>query len=305
VQVGYPDRGSSVLHHPPVSSDRRAGLVQRSGAGARVLPLSMCASAVAVLLVAVGYAESRGGGGTAVPLFWTGQMLLLAAAAAVLLARHQSRGALTAAVLVYSTAQWLLRVAYAPTRLEFADELQHQRSAIGILQSGNLFPVNHSLPISSVYPGLEAVAVGLTRLTGLDLHQSELVTAGLGHVLGPAALLVLLRTMVPDGRAGALAALFYSLGSYTTFTALFAYQTLAVPVALLVVGQVMQLGGSRDRAHRTGAGPAQIEPDGREVDRCRGRCSGGPPGGMDGDGRSRRAALPRGTAQNAGGQPRR
>jgi hypothetical protein len=74
--------------------------------------------------------------------------------------------------------------------------------------------------------------------------------AGLGHVLGAAALLVLLQAVVPDRRAGALAALVYAVGSYATFTTLFAYQTLSVPVALLVVGQVLRLRGSPDRGGR-------------------------------------------------------
>ncbi|MBM7806978.1 hypothetical protein JOD57_002815 [Geodermatophilus bullaregiensis] len=184
------------------------------------------------------------------PLFWTGQGLLVIAAAAVVLARSQSPIARSTAVIAYSVGQWLNRVAYAPVRLEFSDELQHQRSAVEILQTGHLFPVNYSLPVSSVYPGLESIAVGLVRLTGLPLHQAALLTAGVGHVLGAAALLVLLRTLTPDSRAAALAALVYLVGPYAVFSTMFAYQTLAIPIAILVVGQTLRLGRTQRRARR-------------------------------------------------------
>jgi hypothetical protein len=216
-----------------------------SAAGAWALPLSLSVSGLAVLLVALGYAGARGGSSAGLPLFWAGQVLLLGAAAVVLVARNQSRIALTTAVLAYSAGQWLIRVAYAPARLEFADELQHHRSALDILQSGHLFPVNYSLPISADYPGLEAVAVGLTRTTGLTLHLSEVLTAGIAHVLGTAAVLVLVRALVADPRAVAAAALIYSFGSYATFSTFFAYQTLAFPIAVLVVARVLRPGRSR------------------------------------------------------------
>jgi hypothetical protein len=205
---------------------------------------------VAVLLVALGYASARTGVGPAVPLFWSGRALLIVAAAAVLLSGGQTRTAVNTAVIGYSVGQWLIRVAYAPNRLEFSDELQHHRSTVEILQTGHLFPVNYSLPISAYYPGLEAVAVALTRLTGLDLYPSELLTTGLSHVLLAAALLVLLRVLTDDARAGALAALVYLVGSYAVFSTMFAYQTLAIPVAILLVAQTLQLGRSRTRVRR-------------------------------------------------------
>jgi hypothetical protein len=211
--------------------------------------LSTGVSAVAVLLVALGYAESRWGGNVAILLFWSGQLVLLVAAAAVLLAPRPGSGALTTAVLVYSAGQSMMRWSYSPLRLEFGDELQHQRSAVEILQSGHLFPVNYSLPISASYPGLEAVADGLRHLTGLSLYVSAVLTAGLAHVLGAAAVLLFLRRFGKP-RAAALAALVYAVGSYATFSTLFVYQTLALPVAVLVVAEVLAFDRARGRSGR-------------------------------------------------------
>ncbi len=248
------DRTGEAAGGGPAESSSSSEIPDGGGGDGRVielaLPLSLCTSAVAVLLVALGYASARTGVGPAVPLFWSGQVMLLLAAAAVLLSPRQRRTALNTAVIVYSVGQWLIRLAYAPNRLEFSDELQHHRSAVEILRTGHLFPVNYSLPISSYYPGLEAVAVALNRLTGLDLFLCELLTTGVSHTLLAAALLVLLRVLTDDARAGALATLVYLVGSYSVFSTMFSYQTLALPVGILLIAQTLQLGRSRTWARR-------------------------------------------------------
>ena len=208
----------------------------------------MSLSAVAVFVVACAYAGARAGEGWATPAFWVGQLVLFCAAALAVLGRRPGHLSVAVGVLVFSAAQYVIKIMYSPLQLKFADELQHERSATDILNSGHLFIENFGLPISGSYPGLESVAVGLQQITGVSLHVAELITAGVAHMLLAAAVLVLLYALAPDPRVTGAAALFYCFGSYQAFFAsMFIYQTLALPLAALLLGQIVHL---RQRGRR-------------------------------------------------------
>lgn len=206
------------------------------------LPVAFGASAIAVLLIATAYAAARDQAGWAPYLYWTGELLLFATATIVVLVARKSATTLASAVLVFNLAQYLVKVFYSPLRLKFPDELQHEQSALGILATRHLFPPNYSLPISPLYPGLEAAAVGFENVLGLSLHVCELLVAGLAHTLLAAGALVLFRLVIKRGDLAALGALVYCFGSYQAFyNSMFIYQALALPFAVLLFVQVVAI----------------------------------------------------------------
>jgi hypothetical protein len=206
------------------------------------LPVALGASAIAVLLIATAYAASRDQADWATYPYWAGELLLFASTAIVVLVRRNSEKTLTCAVLVFSLAQYLVKVLYSPLRLKFPDELQHEQSALGILATRHLFPTNYSLPIGPLYPGLQAAAVGFGNVLGLSLHLSELLVAGLAHLLLAAGVLVLFRLVIDRGDLAALGTLVYCFGSCQAFyNSMFIYQALALPFAVLLVVQVVAI----------------------------------------------------------------
>ncbi|MGH3529002.1 MAG: hypothetical protein ACRDQ6_17060, partial [Pseudonocardiaceae bacterium] len=206
------------------------------------LPMMFGASAIAVLLIATAYAAARNQAGWSTYLYWTGELLLFAAATTVVLVRRNSKTTLASAVLVFNLAQYLVKVFYSPLRLKFPDELQHEQSASGMLGTSHLFPPNYSLPISPLYPGLQAAAVAFRNVLGLSLHASELLVAGLAHTLLAAGALVLFRLLIKRDYLATLGALVYCFGSYQAFyNSMFIYQALALPFAVLLIVQVVAI----------------------------------------------------------------
>src|ERR1700758_271450 len=167
-----------VLPLPPVAGQRSAGMPGRDAPPLRRaitpgddigtdqtgpareclangIPNALLVVAFGVLLVSLGYARARAGSGFAVPLFWTGQVLILVFAAYRLLRPSTPAPERVFLILLYAAQQSGIRWAYSPRMFTFSDELQHWRTLDSILTNHHLFGVNYSLPISPRYPGLE------------------------------------------------------------------------------------------------------------------------------------------------------
>jgi hypothetical protein len=245
-RAGHPPgaRSDPTSVHPSGAAVYRSGSPSQIRAG-NSLPLGISACAVAVLLIAIGYAVARDRAEETVlatSLYWAGQLLLFGSTTAMVLARRRSTVVLTSAVLAFTAAQYAVKVLYSPIRLKFPDELQHEQSMLGMLATGRLFPTNYSLPISPLYPGLEAAAVGFVEVLGMPVHVAELLVAGLAHMLLAAAVLVLMRLLIRRRDLASLGTLAYCFGSYQAFyNSMFVYQALALPLAVLAVVQVLAI----------------------------------------------------------------
>lgn len=202
----------------------------------------MGAAGLAALLVSVAFAVARAGGPGAHPLYWAGQLTLIAGTAAAVLAPRVPGAARVAALFAFTAAQFVVKMAYAPVRFRFADELQHWRTVLDMTATGRQFGVNHGLPISPRFPGLETVTLTLMRATGLSLHPAAVAVCAASTLLLTGALLVLLHEVTDRPDVLALAALVYLCNpNHGFFTAMYLYATPALPMLVLALAQAASL----------------------------------------------------------------
>jgi hypothetical protein len=200
------------------------------------LPLSLVAviAAAGVLLVAAVYTAARVGhvsSAWADAAYWLGQGLIVVPTAAQLLGRRVRAASETVVLLtVLAVAEYVAWVCYSPAEFTFADEIEHWRSTVDILQTGKLSAPNYLLSISPHYPGLEEVASAIVSVTGLSVFTSGLIIAGVAHLLFVYVLYLLFREISGSSRFAGVAVLCYASNShFASFDSMFVYQTLALP----------------------------------------------------------------------------
>ena len=129
-----------------------------------------------------------------------------------------------------------MKVVRDPFAFTFSDELVHQHNVDELLRSGTLFGTNSILPITPAYPGLSSATGALSSLTGLSSFTSGLIVIGAARLLATLALFLLVEAVLRSDRAAAVAALAYvGMPNYMFFSAQFAYESLALPLALFVL----------------------------------------------------------------------
>jgi hypothetical protein len=164
--------------------------------------------------------------------------LTFASALRVLTDDDLSRAARNTAVVclgVVTTVQW--RVS-DPLLFTGLDEQLHLRTLRDILLSHTLFQPHPGLAVSARYPGLEAVTVLLHQL-GLPVMVAAVATVLAARLVLVLALCDAVEQMTGSARAGGLAVAAYSVSAqFIFFNSQFAYQTLALPLALAAIAFV-------------------------------------------------------------------
>ena len=211
-------------------------------AGATLATIGAAAAAIDVA-----YA-GRAGAHWSLPTFWIAQMLLFAAGLYGVI-RHGGSERFTVAVIVLvALGTYLAKVSYSPIRFSFPDELQHLRSLEDLLAHRHLFYPNPSLSISPDFPGLEIVTDAVVTTTGLSPFVAGLVVAVFAHIMLSVAVYCLFRAMpLSVTIAGVATMIFATEPHFEYFDAIFAYQTLALPLFCLSLLGAIKLHQSRAR----------------------------------------------------------
>jgi hypothetical protein len=179
---------------------------------------------------------ARAGLAAAGLLFWAGLLLLFVPTALRLLAPDIARHERIGLVMLLGIGLYLVKVLHSPLSFTFSDELQHWRTADDILHGGYLFAENPLLPVSALYPGLENITVALAELSGLSLFAAGLLVLGAARLVGMLALFLFYEQVGGSARLAGIAALLYVANSnFLFFDAQFAYESLALPLTLLVL----------------------------------------------------------------------
>jgi hypothetical protein len=195
-------------------------------------------TAALVLQVLAMYMARHGAIGLA-PVVSAGAMgLTFASALRVLTDAQLTRAARNAAVVclgVVTAVQW--RVS-DPLLFTGLDEQLHLRTLRDILLSHSLFQPHPQLAVSSRYPGLEAVTVLFHQL-GLPVMVAAVATVLAARLALVLALCDAVEHLTGSPRAGGLAVAAYSVSAqFVFFNSQFAYQTLALPLALAAIAFV-------------------------------------------------------------------
>jgi len=212
----------------------------------RVATLTVAFAVSGALLALSEWMAARGDTTAHFYVFWAGYFLAAAPVAWLIVSSRSSaatRGALVVALGIWSLAPTLLRTGSSPL---FFDEFSHFRMLQDLVRTGHPVSSVGLLQIGASFPGLELVTSAMYHLSGLTLWLSALVIAAVAHVALLTGVYVLVRDAARSSRAGAVAAVVYSLNpSWLIFDAQFSYETLALPMLVWVL--VFALRGARRR----------------------------------------------------------
>ena len=113
------------------------------------------------------------------------------------------------------------------------DEFCHLRQLLEAYLSGDVGHVSYLLAITQQFPGMHQAASAFARVTGMPLWPAAMAVIILAHVLSLLAVYQLVRLVGAPARGAAVGAVVYMLNpSWLYFDAVFAYESLALPLAI-------------------------------------------------------------------------
>ena len=184
--------------------------------------------------------------------------LTFASALRVLTRLHLTRTVRNVAVMclgLTTALQWRLRDPLLPIQF---DEQQHMRTLRDIVFSHELFHANPLLSVSPRYPGLEAMAALFHQL-GLPVLVALTAVVLAARLVMVLVLCDAVEQLTGSPRAGGLAVAAYACSAhFVPWDSMFAYQTLALPLAVAAVAFVARARRADDaRPLLVGAGTAE------------------------------------------------
>ena len=216
------------------------------------LPALSLVAALGVLTIALADNSARVNAPSAVPLFWIGLLVLFVPIMTRLATPGVTRQESMGLVVILGLGLYLVKVLYSPVGFTLFDEFLHWRTANDIATSAHLFYQNPMLPVSPLYPGLENVTSALMSLSGLTIFQAGVVVVGVARLVMLLALYLFYEEIGQSSRlAGIGAALYMMNPNFLFFDSQFAYESLALPLMLLVLFAIVRWQRERS-AHRVG-----------------------------------------------------
>jgi Dolichyl-phosphate-mannose-protein mannosyltransferase len=146
-------------------------------------------------------------------------------------------------------ALYVARVMTSPIAFVGPDEFSHWRTLEDIVRTGHLFASNPLLPVSSIYPGLEAAAATATLSSGLDVFPVAIVLIGLARLVTLLAIFLLAERITGSARTAGIASIIYMANpSFLAFDVTFSYESLALPLALVAIWATLRWTERRGRS---------------------------------------------------------
>jgi hypothetical protein len=200
------------------------------------LPLLSLTGAAGLLLISTANYLARSGISRAELPFWGGLVMLVAPVAQRLTAQAAARRERIGLIVLLGLGLYLVKFMNSPLGFTFADEFVHLSNSESVLRTGQLFGPNPILPVTPLYPGLASVSAALAALTGWPLFETGLVLIGAARLVIMLALYLFYEQVSGSSRAASLATLVYTANSnYVFFSASFSYESVALPLVILVL----------------------------------------------------------------------
>ncbi len=168
--------------------------------------------------------------------FWVGILLVTIPAGIRLLSVHASGTERLLLVTFVGLGLYLIKLLHDPVMFTLFDEFFHVRSVDDILITGRLFVPSPLLPVSPSFPGLETITAVTVAMSGSSVYLAGAVMLGIGRVLLVLALFLFYLRIGRSARIAGVAAFIYMANpNFLFFQAQFAYESLAVPFAVLAL----------------------------------------------------------------------
>lgn len=236
-------------------ADESTDLAQAIG----LLPELSVVAALGLLITAIADNAGRVNSSWAYPASWLGLLVVFVPIALRLSAATPVRLERVGLVCLLAGLCYLVKVLGSPLGFTFSDEFQHWRSANDILASGHLFSPNPLLDISPRYPGLEIATDALASSGGIPIFLAGTVLIGIAKVILVLGLFLLYERASGSSLVAGLASLIY-MGNpnFLFWSSQFAYESLAVPLAVIAVLALVYRHGASRSANRLLAAVAVI-----------------------------------------------
>lgn len=225
--------------HQPPSGTARVG----------VIPMILAWTGAGLFLIAIADDQGRQDTVLALPLFWLGILCMVGPTTWRLLEPAHSRGERLGLALILGLALYVVKLMVSPLALTLPDEFTHQRTLQDILTTGHLFADNPLLRISPEFPGLEAATAVAGMSSGLGSFPLAIVLIGVARVVTMLSLFLVVSTVTGSGRVAGIASVVYAANaSFLPFDVAFSYESLALPLAFVVVWALLRWQGHRGRS---------------------------------------------------------
>lgn len=226
---------ASAVLRPVVRPVERATAAVRAGNWGW-LPVLSVVGAVGVLLLALAHTGARYNALWAQPLYWLALVVVVVPISTRLLMPNLARQERIGLVMFMGAAVYFAKLLHSPIGFTFFDEFLHWRTANDIMRTGHLFKENSLLPVSPLYPGLEIATNAIQSQTGLTIFQAGALLIGFARLILVLALYLLYEQVSHSPRtAGVAAAIYMANPHFVIFDGQFAYESLALAIALTVV----------------------------------------------------------------------
>lgn len=210
------------------------------------LPLAAFASATGLLLIAIADTLGRLALPGATLLWWVGLLAIVVPIGLRSLGREASRTERVGLVVLLGMALYLVKVLHSPAAFTMFDEFHHWATLDDIVVTGRLFTPNNILLASPYYPGLEIIGDLLVR-SGFSVWEAGVVVIGGARLLMMLALFLLYERASGDARLAGVGAMVYAANpSFLFFDSQYAYESLALPLAVFVMWCVLRREGGRE-----------------------------------------------------------
>lgn len=169
-------------------------------------------------------------------LFWVGLSLIFTPAFFRLMLESPSRRERIALVVATGLALFMVKVLHSPASFTLHDELLHWKTVDAIMLTDRMFSENPLLPVSPSYPGLHLTTVSLAEILGISITSAGVLLLGTVRIVLGVSLFGLMEHASGSQRIAGLAVLIYCCNSnYVFFMGQFAYESLSLPLALLML----------------------------------------------------------------------
>ena len=205
------------------------------------LPILVYTASFGLLVTSLAMVASIDNKSYAMYIFWSG-ILTITIPIGIRLS-YQDIQVREALALVILAGEMLFLVSMLRSFIQNSpyDGFLHWRTASDIINTHHLFAFNNLLPVSPYYPGLEIVTTALVNLTGFPIFDAGNVVVFVARLIMVTSLFLILRELSGSNRAAGLGSLIY-MGSTTFvfFDTQFAYESLSLPLAILVLWLVLK-----------------------------------------------------------------
>jgi hypothetical protein len=208
-------------------------------------PLLCLTSAAALVLVAAANLGAQRGEWWAELPFYGGLLLLTLPIGIRLLTADAQGTERLSLVALLALGLFLTKVLHDPLTFGAYDEFLHWRTAQDIVINQQVFTPNTVLGVSPYYPGLELVTTALSNLSGMPIYESGIVVLAAARLVFLMALFFFFAMVSGSSRAAGIACLVYMTNpKFLYFNAQFSYESLALPLAAVVLYVIARRGRS-------------------------------------------------------------